>query len=374
MESHLPYIGLTQALFAAFIVITKLRTKPSQYLLFAWLLVIAVKFGALIWWHDMPVLDPRFGNALLPFTYGPFLFLYTKYLIYEPRFKPRDLVHFAPFVIIAVLYLALFRRIDAVAFTAARIVHGALYSVSVLYYSGMTIYLVLRYRRHVRDHFSYLTIRNKLLWIYFVTGLFGTVFTLNFVLGVVTLLRQDPAFDMGLVSDVGLVLLTFATAYFGVRQPTLKEHEVPTVEDEEDITEDEPAEKRTKNVLTAEEARGLEERLRTCMEAERPHLNPELTVLELAREIGVPRHHLTELLNEHLGMNFFHFVNEYRVAEVQQRLIDPACAHLTIVAIAFESGFNSKSSFNSIFKQSTGQTPSAWKKEALNRERADASL
>ena len=96
-----------------------------------------------------------------------------------------------------------------------------------------------------------------------------------------------------------------------------------------------------------------------------PFINAELTVQDLSKQLNISRHHLTELLNNDIGKNFFTFINEYRVEEVKRRLLDARFEHLTIVAIAFESGFNSKSTFNSIFKQNTGNTPSQWKTAEL---------
>jgi AraC-like DNA-binding protein len=104
------------------------------------------------------------------------------------------------------------------------------------------------------------------------------------------------------------------------------------------------------------------------MDEERPFINPELTVQDLSKQLNISRHHLTELLNNDIGKNFFTFINEYRVEEVKRRLLDTRFEHLTIVAIAFESGFNSKSTFNSIFKQNTGNTPSQWKNAELKTQ------
>ena len=84
------------------------------------------------------------------------------------------------------------------------------------------------------------------------------------------------------------------------------------------------------------------------MVTEKPYLNRELTVYDLSGQIKIPRHFLSEVINEHMGMNFYSLVNEYRVEEVKKRIVDPAYKNLTILAIAYDSGFNSKSSFNSV--------------------------
>ncbi len=69
------------------------------------------------------------------------------------------------------------------------------------------------------------------------------------------------------------------------------------------------------------------------------------------------------MLNEKHHRNFFSFVNEYRIREVTSRISDPKYQHYTILAIAFDAGFNSKSTFNTFFKAYTGKTPSAYREE-----------
>jgi len=93
---------------------------------------------------------------------------------------------------------------------------------------------------------------------------------------------------------------------------------------------------------------------------EKPYLNRELTIFDLSDQLKIPRHILSEVINEHMGKNFYHLVNEYRVNEVKERMKSDEYKQLTILAIAFDSGFNSKSSFNTIFKEQTDQTPSEY--------------
>jgi AraC-like DNA-binding protein len=103
------------------------------------------------------------------------------------------------------------------------------------------------------------------------------------------------------------------------------------------------------------------------MVIEKPYLNRELTIYDLASQLKIPRHFISEVINEHMGKNFYNLINDYRVEEVKQRIVDPAYRNLTILAIAYDSGFNSKSSFNTIFKEKTGMTPSEYQKSVTSR-------
>jgi AraC-like DNA-binding protein len=100
------------------------------------------------------------------------------------------------------------------------------------------------------------------------------------------------------------------------------------------------------------------ERLLTVMAAERPWLEPELTLTELAQRLRTTPNVLSKVINAGCGQNFNDFVNTYRVHEAQRKLGDPRFAHYSLVGVALESGFNSKSTFNRVFKKLLGQAPS----------------
>lgn len=99
------------------------------------------------------------------------------------------------------------------------------------------------------------------------------------------------------------------------------------------------------------------ERLLRLMAEDQPWLEPELTLAELAHRLRTNTSLLSHVINAGCGQNFNDFVNRYRVAEAERRLQDPRLAHYSLVGIALESGFNSKSTFNRVFKKLTGRTP-----------------
>lgn len=101
-------------------------------------------------------------------------------------------------------------------------------------------------------------------------------------------------------------------------------------------------------------------RLATHMTEARPYLDANLTVEQLARQLGVPTRELSETINRGLEKNFFEFVCDYRVADACRRL-QAAEASTTILQVMYDSGFNSKSVFNTAFKKTTGMTPSAYR-------------
>ena len=106
----------------------------------------------------------------------------------------------------------------------------------------------------------------------------------------------------------------------------------------------------------------IKNQLLHLMENKKPYLESNLKLKDLAAFLDIKPHHLSQVLNEQLNCNFYEFVNTHRIAAAKNKLRDVDLQHLTIEAIAFESGFNSKSTFNTLFKKQVGQTPGQWKK------------
>jgi YesN/AraC family two-component response regulator len=94
------------------------------------------------------------------------------------------------------------------------------------------------------------------------------------------------------------------------------------------------------------------------MQESKPYLRNELTLQELAKKLKIPRHYLSQIINDRLNQNFYTFINEYRVNEAKSLLLDPRFRHYSILAVALDSGFNSKATFNAVFKKQCGMTPS----------------
>jgi AraC-like DNA-binding protein len=97
------------------------------------------------------------------------------------------------------------------------------------------------------------------------------------------------------------------------------------------------------------------------VEEGKAYLDPELSIGDVCGRIGLPVHQVSKALNARLKMNFYRFINEYRVEEAKRALLDEGKPEKSILAIAMASGFNSKSTFNEVFKKSTGLTPSQFR-------------
>jgi AraC-like DNA-binding protein len=195
----------------------------------------------------------------------------------------------------------------------------------------------------------------KILSITFYVG-----YIVIFILGGLDIIAGLVPFDPYILTFIFIAFFSFAYSFYAIRQPEMLDYPVAQRE-EDDIAVQAGAEKYAKSGLRKEQAEAYLTKLLSYMDDEKPYLDGDLTIHHLAQKTGIPRHYITEVLNEKYGRNFFTFVNEYRVREVISRINDPKYQHYTILAIAFDAGFNSKSTFNTIFKAYTGNTPSEYR-------------
>lgn len=112
----------------------------------------------------------------------------------------------------------------------------------------------------------------------------------------------------------------------------------------------------------------LGEELHALLRERELFLNPNLSSEDLAKSLGIPSYQLSQVINIGLGISFFELLGEYRINKVIERFKDPGFESKTIIDIAYESGFNSKSSFNTGFKKHTGLTPSAYRKQIFDKK------
>ncbi|MGE5604404.1 MAG: helix-turn-helix domain-containing protein, partial [Bacteroidota bacterium] len=168
-----------------------------------------------------------------------------------------------------------------------------------------------------------------------------------------------------------LSIAIYGIGYRGLSQPQIFNHDIPEKIQEEleskslqkISTLEAPAGRYEHSSLDPQEAEEISKILLDFMLKEKPYLNPELTLPELASRLGISRNRLSQVLNEKMGVSFYDFVNTYRVNQVKEYLNAPEYRHLKMLALAFEAGFNSKATFNSFFKKTVGLTPSEYRKQ-----------
>jgi AraC-like DNA-binding protein/NADH:ubiquinone oxidoreductase subunit 3 (subunit A) len=287
----------------------------------------------------------------------------------KPQFDPRYLWHFSPFFIFLIASLifidepvmhgtAGFLVIDR--FVSFRIIYGFTFFISITAYSVATFVVINRHQKRLKELVSYSSGKITLQWLLGLSITFYAGYVIMFIFGGIDIMVGFMPFDPYEISFISLTILTFLFGVFGFHQPSIFE-EVVRYEDHDPSKEEESETKKyQRSGLRKEDVADFVNKIRKFMVIEKPYLNRELTIYNLSDQLKISRHILSEVINEHMGMNFYNLVNEYRVNEVKERMKSDAMKHLTILAIAYDSGFNSKSSFNTIFKEKTGQTPSEY--------------
>lgn len=400
MYEGLLYIGFSQCLFAAIVMLTLPKRRAHERLLTWWLSIMAVKFLILIakGFHES-YFDAEFSDGLIPLTFGPFLYLYTRFLADEDlRFQLVDLKHFAPFFIYTVLYFAVFR--GELSFTNeeffeqdeylwARIIFAISFIISIVVYSALTFMQIRVFLENYRQKFSFESAKRRIYWMRFIAILYTITHGSYIVAGMVNVLALKSIVNIDYLSSIGLIILAYAISFYSVREKrkvrdsylrnpetfllNAEKSVAESITQENIISEEESIETKGSNnhiatakkpLLSEAELQEGIKKLLAYMERNKPYFNPELTIQELAEKVNIPKHHLTYIINTGLKKNFFNFINEYRVEEFKRRATESEYDHLTLIAIAFDCGFNSKSSFHNIFKNITGQTPSEYKKNA----------
>lgn len=122
-----------------------------------------------------------------------------------------------------------------------------------------------------------------------------------------------------------------------------------------------PTPKYQTSALTTNASASIRQKMERLLAEQEVFKENELRLDDLAAYLDVSRHHLSQVINEHYGVNFFEFINRYRIAHVKKLLSDPRYDHYTLLQIAYEAGFNNKASFNRCFRAETGLTPSEYR-------------
>lgn len=139
----------------------------------------------------------------------------------------------------------------------------------------------------------------------------------------------------------------------------------------EEKVETTPSEKYQNSNLSEQRISALATRLNRLLREERVYINPNLNSEDLARKLGIPTYQLSQVVNIGLNTNFFELLSMFRIEEVKKRLQEDDSGSETIINIAYSSGFNSKSAFNTAFKKQTGLTPSAYRKQIMSEHKTE---
>ncbi len=311
-----------------------------------------------------------------PFLYGPIFYLYAKLVSSNNNsFKAKYYLHFIPFILV-VIYGFLFVYLESGEFKIELIrgeleeplpglqIIGYLKPIHGMIYVFLTIQIVRVYNTKIKNSYSNIE-RINLNWLRHLTiglSIVWGIVVISFVVNAIS----TKHINMDHFIYMAASILIYSIGYLSLRQPQIFTQVIQKSEAEPVLNSKIKSEERIsykKSGLTDVEAQNYLNNLLQIMEADKPYLNSDLTLQELAGKLSISTHNLSEIINTRLNRNFYDFINGYRVEEVKRRLADQESEKYSLLAIAFDSGFNSKSAFNTIFKKLTNTTPSQYRKQ-----------
>ncbi len=309
------------------------------------------------------------------FIFGPLLYIYCRVLTRNaPVFSAEAAYHAIPFLA-SLLYLSLFFYALPAQEKLARFLaieaSGPPISLTIMRIagriSGMTYSLfsflqVRSYTKRIKGYFSDIHQVN-LNWLQAILGMVICAWSLSSVSFVSETFLATPLGVVDGATNLVAFLLFYTMSYLMIQQPDLYnwvEHlnaeRVLWEERRDSAPSDEKREQKSINLNEASLELYRNEIYR-CMERERPYLDSLLTIKKLSSVSRVPVNVLSYIINTDTGNNFYYFINRYRIDHAAALLLDKEEPDTRILDIAYSSGFNSKSVFNTMFRKFKGTTP-----------------
>ena len=351
-------IGAFQAIFFAIILLNRKPAFRVNKILAIWLAIVCLHLvinyaEAIGYYRQAPQLIGVSSSFLL--LYGPLLFLYVK--DFARKSRKYDLLHFAPFLIYNLSLVNFYlindydQKMELISdHHVLVVVFSVLKFCSIISYTILSLVVIQRSGRDIKNYYSN-TQKVDLGWLRFL--ILSIIFLLIFVL-IARLLDFWDLYTTGMnfeiFSFVGLSIWIFFLGYYGLKKVPVFSIFPSTV----------PQAKYAKTRIDDHQAEEYVDRLSKLMEEVRPYLDKDLTLDKLANILDLPVYHLSQIINDRFGKNFYEFVNTYRVKEMEKLVRDPSNNNLTLLGIALNSGFSSKASFNRTFKRLTRSTPSKY--------------
>jgi AraC-like DNA-binding protein len=363
-------IGIFIAFFLSVIILTKKGRSRADIILGVWMIVIGIHIlGYYSFASGMIYIYPAMMWLNLPyvFMHGPMLYLYTAALTKPEQFKSKKwLWHFAtpllisfsivPFMLLPEYDRIMFYKNDGKGYESYIYDWKILTIISGIIYVVLTYILLFKHKKRILTQFSNQE-KINLNWLRLL--LYG----MGITWGIIILGGSDK----WIFSTSAFLLVFFG--FFGIKQVGIFTDQNIEIESKEKLIIEEPKtiepniekKKYAKSSLNENTANEIDRKLQHLMTTERLFIEPELTLTDLATRLEIHPNHLSQVINLK-GANFYDYINTLRIEEFKRLISLPENKKYSILGLAYECGFNSKSAFNRYFKKSTGLSPSEYLK------------
>jgi AraC-like DNA-binding protein len=368
-------IGAALALFLALILLTKKGRNLADHILGIWMLVIS--FHIFVYYYFEYELSHYLSsmgyNAILPFLHGPFLYLYITAVSQPEKWNwKRCAAHFVLplFILMVVLPFSILPEAEKLkilndglkGFEHYNIIQPVSLYSSGIFYVISTQMRLNQHQKRIKLHFSALE-KINLSWLKVLSYGMGLMWVLIIFIG----------FDPLIYTGASIFVVTIG--FFGIKQAGVFTNKMPTMAPSEGPepgpvpAETTQAERRkyAKSGLNQDNALEVHQRLRDLMQTEKLYRESELSLQELSTRLDIHPNYLSQVINELEGMNFYDYINGLRIEEFKNLAASPYKQQYTLLALAYECGFNSKTAFNRVFKKNVGLPPSEYLKTLQER-------
>lgn len=375
-------IVFVDLVLAAFLLTVKSENRASNYLLSAFLIVSAIDSDSNFLGPYVYSNFPGLGMFLssMVFFKLPLLFLYILSITKSGfSLKRKHLLHVIPFIIIFLVFLPRFYLVsfdDKITYIDSNTLSDRLLEVQISYimvHIQILVYFVLifkaifRYKNILLENYSNASLFNY-KWLFQLVSIFALLSALATLKNLFMFFGSEDAYfysllitiTVGLFYTVWLVMraMRYPELFRGVEpdlelvsQLVIKDQKTHVLYPQKNSHDDEI----NKQIIA----------LDRLMKEKEPYLDPSLSIYELAKMTEHSTKELSILINHHLNLHFFDYVNKYRIEKAMEILRSPTNYKLTILEVLYDVGFNSKSSFNTAFKKHTQQTPTDYRKTHL---------
>ena len=291
-------------------------------------------------------------SSIFSYLYGPLLYFYFKRITQKYTFKKRDILHLLPTFIIMVIMFPLFLlskeeklhiMFEVGSFDRMPYLYGIVSTkiLSLLIYGALGVYLFFKNNQHK----SYTSEAKK--WLTTLVTL-SSIYVLSYAIYGMVLAEIIP--NISFLFQLQIVVMATMVLYIGYasfRSPNLFAGNFNSNND-----------KYVKSGLTESYSLELKEALLQLFEKDKIYLHNKVSLDQVSELLGTTRHNTSQVINEHFGLNFFEFINKYRIADAA--VILEKEQNRNIIDVAYEVGFNNKVTFNKSFKKFLLQTPSQY--------------
>lgn len=345
-----------QALVLSVLLLLKRPKRQSNFFLalvlfFFALMTVNIGMGNILFSYDLMHVF-RYVQLELLLGIGPALYFFTK-SITDPdyRISKKEYIHFIPVVLEFIFYRTEIYRLGSNGlyqtpnhpFTIVYMIEQWLGVISISVYIFLSVHLLIKYRQWIKSKYS--NLKNKSLgWLRIPVFIYSGYWIAWMIITKIDHFAFQDAFKefYFLPTNIGLSIIT---SWIGFKGYIKSQTDVSGFLKTSLKTETSPSNPEEAKLIT------------DLMTTQKPYLNPDLDLQKLSELAGLNLKKISRIINHDLHMNFYEFVNKHRVEEFKQRLQQSDCDKLTLLGHAFECGFNSKSTFNHIFKKVTEQTP-----------------